>query len=433
MPIAPADLRIEARWIAPLTARSAIHKDRDTVLEDHSLLLRDGRILDIMPSALAAQRYSATAVLSRNSHLLMPGMINVQSGAAALLSRAANGEAARAERSPSVRSMMTNAEFARDGTLAAIAAMLKSGITCFCDRPYFPEETARTANEQGMRAMIGMPVAEGATPWAKDGAQSLTRALELRDRHKGDPLVSTAFAPLAPNRLSDATFSRLATLADELDAGIMVDLHQSTREIDECVAAHGMRPLERLWNLGLLTPALNAAHMVHLNSADMALAQRTGISVTVCPEGDLKCGNGLAPIAAFCAAGVRLGIGSAGPQALSHDIWGNMKIVALLSNACDALRAATHGGATVLGLENEVGSLETGKWADLCCVDLSGPGTQPIGDPLAQMVFGGARDIVSDVWVAGRQLLSGGELTRLDWPDVAARSQAWAARMAAHG
>ena len=139
------------------------------------------------------------------------------------------------------------------------------------------------------------------------------------------------------------------------------------------------------------------------------------------------------PIAAFTAAGVRLGIGSAGAAVLGHDIWGNMKIVALLSNAWDALRAATYGGAAVLGLENEVGSLETGKWADLCCVDLSGPGTQPIGDPLTQLVFGGARDIVSDVWVAGRQLLSGGELTRLDWPEVAARSTAWAARMAARG
>jgi 5-methylthioadenosine/S-adenosylhomocysteine deaminase len=417
MPIAPADLRIEARWIAPMTARHA-------VLKDHSLLVRDGRILDILPSAVAAERYSATAVLARNSHLLMPGMINVQSDAATLLSRGANGDAARVEQ-------MANADFARDGTLAAIAAMLKSGITCFGDRYFFPEETARTANEQGMRAMIGMPVTDGATPWAKDGAQSLTRALELRDRHKGDPLISTAFAPLAANSVSDATFARLATLADELDAGIMVDLHQSKREIDECVAAHGMRPLERLWNLGLLTPALNAAHMVQLEPKDLNLMQRTGISVTVCPEGDMMHGHGLPPVAAFSAAGVRLGIGSAGTAALGHDIWGNMKIVALLSSAGDALRAATHGGAAVLGLENEIGSLETGKWADLCCVDLSGPGTQPIGDPLAQLVFGGARDIVSDVWVAGRQLLSGGELTRLDWSDVAGRSQAWAARMAA--
>ncbi len=417
MPTATADLRIDSRWMAPMSARNV-------VLEDHSLLVRDGRILDILPSTAAAESYSATAVLARNSHLLMPGMINVQSDAATLLSRGANGKAARLE---------TNAEFARDGTLAAIAAMLKSGITCFCDRYYFPEETARAAIEQGMRATVGMPVADGCTPWAKNGAQSLTRALELRDRHKGDALISTAFAPLGANTLSDATFSRLATLADELDAAIMIDLHRSTREIEQCVAAYGMRPLERLWNLGLLTPALNASHMVVLGPADMSLLQRTGISVTVCPEGDMQRGHGLPPIAAFVAAGVRLGIGSAGAAALSRDIWGNMKIVALLSGAGDALRAATHGGAAALGLDGEVGSLEAGKWADLCCVDLSGPATEPIGDPLAQLVFAGARDIVSDVWVAGRQLLSGGELTRLDWPDVAARSRAWAARAAARG
>ncbi|HEX3396911.1 MAG TPA: amidohydrolase family protein [Steroidobacteraceae bacterium] len=416
MPIAPADLRIEVRWVAPMTARNA-------VLEDHSLLVRDGRILDILPSAVAAERYSATAVLQRNSHLLMPGMVNVQSAAAMLLFRGANG-GARTE---------VKAEFARDGTLAAIAEMLKSGITCFCDRYYFPEETARTAHEQGMRAMIGMPVIDAATPWAKDAAQALTRALNLRDKFRGDPLLSTAFAPLAANTLSDATFARLVTLADELDAGIMIDLHQSMHEIEECAGMHGVRPIQRLWNLGLLTPALNAAHMVHLNAADIGLMQRTGISVTVCPQADMRCRAGLPPIAAISAAGVRIGIGSAGAETWAHDIWGDMKIVALLTNAWDALRAATHGGAAVLGLDGEVGTLEIGKWADLCCLDLSGPGTQPVRDPLTQLVFGGGRDIVSDVWVAGRQLLSGGELTRLDWPEVAARAAAWTGRSVKRG
>ena len=108
-------------------------------------------------------------------------------------------------------------------------------------------------------------------------------------------------------------------------------------------------------------------------------------------------------------------------------------MIALSSDAWDGLNAATRGGAAVLGLGSEVGTLEAGKWADLCCVDLSGPATQPLSDPLTQLVFGGGRDIVSDVWVAGRDLLSGGELTRLDWPDVAARSEAWATRLTTRG
>jgi 5-methylthioadenosine/S-adenosylhomocysteine deaminase len=418
MPFVAADLRIEVRWIACMTARNAL-------LEDHSLVVRDGRILDILPSSMAAARYSATAVLQRNSHLLMPGMVNAQTDAASLLFRGAKDQTRAIDR-------VVNPDFARDSTLAAIAEMLKSGITCFCDRSYFPEETLRTANEQGMRVVVGMPVTESATPWANNAAQSLTRSLSLRDKYKGDPLVATAFAPQAANTLSDETFARLVTLADELDAGILIDLHQSLTEVRECMERHGTRPIERLWQLGLLTPALNALHMVHLTAADMSLMQRTGISITLCPQWDLKVGGALPQIAALAAAGVRLGLGSGG-AVLGQDVWGDMKVFALLTHAWDGLHAVTRGGAAALGLESEVGSLEAGKWADLCCVDLSGPATQPWGDPLAQLVFGGGRDMVRDVWVAGRQLLSDGELTRLDWPDVAARSAAWAVRLNARG
>jgi 5-methylthioadenosine/S-adenosylhomocysteine deaminase len=418
MPVVAADLRIEVRWLASMAVQNA-------VLEDHALVIRDGRILDILPTPLAAERYHTTAVLQRNSHLMIPGMVNAQSDAAMLLFRGAKQGAVPAGDG------IINPEFARDGTLAAMAEMLKSGITCFCDRPAYPEETLRTAHEQGMRAVVGMPFADTPSPWANNAAESLTRSLSLRDKYKGNPLVSTAFAPDGAISLSDETFRRLATLADELDAGIMLNLHGSRGEIAECVNAHGMRPIERLWHLGLLSPALNAIHMVHLTAADMGLVQRTGISITLRPQLDLKFSQVLAPIAAFAAAGVRLGLGSGG--ALTQDLWTEMKLAALLTSPWDALHAATRGGAAVLGLEGEVGSLEAGKWADLCCVDLSGPGTQPANNPLERLVFSGGRDLVSDVWVAGRQLLSGGELTRLDWPEVAARCEVWASRLNARG
>jgi len=420
MPAVRADLCIEARWIVPMTARGRL-------LEHHTLVVRDGRILDLLPSAVAMERYACTVVVRRPAHLLMPGMVNADTQAAMSLYRGLAAGDAPFERGVAGRGV-AGREFARDAMLAAIAEMLRSGITCFADRGDCPHEAARTAVEQGMRSVIGIPVSE---------ASSLTEGLNVRDEYRGHPLISTVFAPHGAAAMSDAAFTRLAALADELDAGIVIDLHESAAEIADSMTRHRARPLERLWNLGLLTPALRAIHMVHATAPDIDLAQRCGISVTFCPQSSLKRGFGLPAIGAFAASGIRLSVGSGGGSAdQTQDIWGEMKLLALLTHASagaqsawDSLTIATCGGAAAVGLGPDVGTLEAGKWADVCCVDLGGPATQPLGDPVKQLVFCAGRDDVTDVWVAGRQLVSSREMTRLDWPDVAARASAWALRM----
>jgi 5-methylthioadenosine/S-adenosylhomocysteine deaminase len=409
MPEVAADLCIEVRWIAPMSTQ-------DRLLEHHSVVIRDGRILDILPSISARRRYAASVILQRPSHLLMPGMINARADAALSLFRGST----RLGENPAE----STAQFAHDSVLLGIAEMLRAGITCFSDRHDFPRQTAVAAAEQGIRVVVGMPVAEARTPWAAGSAQALTQALSFRDEYSGHPLVSTVCAPQNANQLSDTTLSKLITLADELDAGIMMEAHTSADEIEQSLAHHGARPLQRLWKLGLLSPAFNAVHMLQASEADIELAQRTGISISVCLQGDLRHGRRFAPLAAFTAAGLRVGLGSAGFAALSQDVWGEMRLAALLSSGWDGLYAATRGGAAVLGLDAEIGSLERGKWADVCCLDLSGPAMQPVNDALSQVAFNGGRDLVSDVWVAGRQLLSAGELTRLDWSDVSSRRTA---------
>jgi 5-methylthioadenosine/S-adenosylhomocysteine deaminase len=415
MPAVLADLSIEARWIVPMTAPGR-------VLEHHTLVVRDGRILDLLPTADAA-RYAATVAVQRPRHLLMPGMINTATCAAKSVFRGLGPESAALER------RLACPELARDGVLAAVAEMLCAGVTCFGNRDDFPDEAARVACDQGMRALIGMRVAESASPWAQSPAECLTLGLRLRDEYKGHPLISTAFAPDAPGRLSDATFARVATLADELDAGIVIDLHESADEIDRSVAAYGMRPIERLWKLGLLTPALHAVHMNHASAADVDLARRTGIAVSLASQACLERESRLPAASRFFGSPIRVGLASAGRTCGTQDLWAEMQLLAFLSgSAWDALAAATCGGAAACGLE-DLGTLATGKWADLCCLDLDGPAIQPLNDPVTQLVFCGGRDMVSDVWIAGRQLLSQGELTRLDWAAAAARAVAWARRL----
>jgi 5-methylthioadenosine/S-adenosylhomocysteine deaminase len=409
-------MHITPRWILPISGGRGL-------LQQHTLVVRDGRILDIVPADTAEERFAPRVSLERPSHLLMPGLVNAHTRIGTL---PAGG---------------TAPVFSQDLAAVGIANMLKAGVTAFCDVGDFPDEAARTAVVQGLRAVIGLPVAAHASAWARAPAEYLTRALKLRDEYKGHPAVSTAFAPLHVHTLEDATLARISTLAAELDAAIVIALNRSRRDIEECVARHGMRPLARLESLGLLTPALIAVHAVSLEEPELELIRRAGAGIALCLSADLARGEGLPPIEALAAAraaGVRLCLGSGRePFSAAQDLWSDIKLLGLhggiasenpVLHAHEVLETATRGGAAVLGLDAEIGTLEAGKWADLCCLDLGGPAMQPTLDPLSQILLAGGRDLVSDVWVAGRQLLSEGQFTRLDWPQLAARLKAAEAR-----
>jgi 5-methylthioadenosine/S-adenosylhomocysteine deaminase len=399
-------MHITARWIVPMTGAGE-------PLREHTLVMRDGRILDVLPSVAAAERYSPRVTLQRASHLLMPGLINARTRIGPPLS-----DAARPRELDPARC------FHADGALLAIANLLKSGVTAFCDIGHFPGEAARAATHQGLRAVIGLPVDGRPSPWAKEPAEYLTRALKLRDEYKAHPSISTAFAPLRVHALDDTTLARIGTLAAELDAGVLVSIHGSAEAVAESRARYGSRPLARLESAGLLTPALGASHLAGLGPEETELARQAGIGVVMCLASELARGNGLPALGALSSLRTALGTDAeiCGP---AHDLWTEIRLFALhasgASNPAAALAAATRGGAAVLGLETEVGTLEPGKWADVCCVDLAGPSAQAAGDPLRQLVLAGGRDWVSDVWVAGRHLLSEGQFTRLDWPALAAR------------
>ncbi len=409
-------MHITPRWMLPMAG------DR-TLLEKHTLVVRDGRILDVLPSDAAAERYAPSVVLERPSHLLMPGLVNAYT------------RIGTPARDPAT------VAFSPELASLAIANMLKAGITTFCEVGYFPSEAARAAVAQGLRAVIGLPVAQEPSPWAQSPAEYLTRALRLRDEYKGHASVSTVFAPLRSETLDDAALARISTLAAELDAGIVVSLNRSQQDIEASMARHGKRPIARLESLGLLTPALIASHLICLEDGEIDLIRRSGPGVALCLSSGLALGDGLPSLAALAvsrAAGVRMSLGTDGASlGPAQDLWSDIKLLALhghiasrspLFGESEVLDAATRGGAAVLGLDAEIGTLEAAKWADLCCLDLGSSVMQPTLEPLAQLLLAGGRDLVSDVWVAGRQLLCEGQFTRLDWSELAARLKGAAAR-----
>jgi 5-methylthioadenosine/S-adenosylhomocysteine deaminase len=196
--------------------------------------------------------------------------------------------------------------------------------------------------------------------------------------------------------------------------------------------------LERLQQLGLLSPLLAAVHMVKLDSTDVELVAAAGASVVHCPQSNLRLGSGLCPVPLFKDRAVNVALGSGGVS--NNDLLAELRSAALIASsmfptatpvsAHEWLQTATLNGARALGLAEAIGSMLPGKWADLCCIDLGRPNTQPTYDPATQIVFAASREQVSDVWVAGRMLLRDRELTHLDTSALLNRAELWRARIA---
>jgi 5-methylthioadenosine/S-adenosylhomocysteine deaminase len=430
------DTLIKARWIIPVEPHAKVY-------ENHALAILGGRIVGIVPEQ-AIVEFQPTQVEELPSHALIPGLVNTHTHAAMSLLRGNADDLPLMEWLenhiwPLERRHVGEA-FVRDGTNLALAEMLRGGVTCFNDMYFFPEVTARQVIQSGMRATVGMIVVDFATAWASGPDEYLSKGLALYDALRGEPLVNAAFAPHAPYTVSDEPLVRLRTLAEELDCPIHMHLHETAAEVRQGRASHGMNPLKRLGQLDLLGPRFIAVHMTQLGEDEMGYYAQFGGSIVHCPESNLKLASGFCPVGKLLDAGINVALGTDGPASNNDlDILGEMKTAALLAKgvagdarvvpAATALRMATLNGAKALGQDLEFGSLEAGKSADIVAIDLGDIETQPLFDPISDIVYAASRHQVTDVWVAGRRLLNRRELTTLDRDGIAAKAVAWRERL----
>lgn len=437
MPEAPLDLLLLPTWLVPV-------EPAGVVLRDHGLGIRDGRIALIAPRS-EAMRHSAAEVRELPQCLLAPGLINAHGHAAMTLLRGIADDLPLMtwlhEHIWPAEGKWVDEDFVRDGTDLAIAEQIKGGITCFSDMYFYPQTAAECVHNAGVRAQITVPVLDFPVPGALNAAEALRTGLQLFDDLKQHPRIRIAFGPHAPYTVSDDKLEQIRVLADELDAGIHMHVHETAQEVAEAVAKHGERPLARLARLGLLGPRFQAVHMTQIDDEDLALLVEHNCSIVHCPESNLKLASGFCPVERLWQAGVNVAIGTDGAASNNDlDLLGETRTAALLAkavagsatalNAHSALRMATLNGARALGLETQTGSLEPGKLADVVAFDLSGLAQQPIYDPVSQLIYASGRDCVKHVWVGGKQLLDDGRLTRMDESELIAKARGWGARIA---
>lgn len=429
----PVDLVIDARWIVPI-------EPADCVLENHSLVVNAGRILDLLPTMEAGSRYAGTHHSRLTEHVLLPGFVNLHTHAAMTLLRGYADDMPLMrwlqERIWPAEGRHVSPGFVYDGTLLACWEMLRGGITCFNDMYFFPADAAQAALSSGIRSAIGITVFEFPSAYGSGADDYLAKGLAVRDTLRDEPLISFCLAPHAPYTVADRTFGRVAEIAGQIDAPIHVHLHETDEEIAGSLKEHGMRPLARLQRLGLLDSRLIAIHAVHLEPDEIYLLAAQGCHVAHCPTSNMKLASGMAPVGAMLAAGLPVGLGTDGAASNNRlDMFQEMRHAALLAKvtggnaallpAHQALRMATLDGARALGLDREIGSLLPGKAADLVGVRLDDWMLQPCFDPASHLVYVAGRESVSDVWVAGRQHIADGMPCDLDANELQHKIKMW--------
>jgi 5-methylthioadenosine/S-adenosylhomocysteine deaminase len=422
-----------ADWI--WSAHYVITEDaQHRVIENGAVAIRADRIVGVGTRAEIDARFHAAHRLDRPDAILAPGLIDTHTHAAMSLFRGIADD-------KKLQDWLTNfifpaeaknvsADFVRWGTRLGCLEMLLGGTTTFTDMYYFEDVVAEVAKEAGMRGVLGetiikFPVADNKTP-----EEALQFTEKYLARFHNDPLVTPAVAPHALYTNSDETLKAARALANKYSAPLVIHLAETKQENDDSMAARHMSPTKVLDSLGVFNGRTVAAHCVWVDEADISTLKDRGVGIAHCPSSNMKLASGIAPVTRMLALDLPVGLGPDGPAGSNNDfnMFEEMDLAAKLQKvatlnpevvpASAALEMATIRGARALGMEKEIGSLETGKRADLILVRTDRPNAVPMYDPVSQMVYALKAEDVRDVMVNGKPVVSDGRILTLNQAQI---------------
>ena len=409
------------------------------VLENHSIAITAGKIVAIFKNSELA-KWQSDNIVELPTHTIMPGLINAHAHSAMSLLRGKADDLALMDWLQNhiwpAESAHVGNEFVFDGTLIAMAEMIRSGTTTVNDMYFYNDAVARAGKQAGMRTFVGCSILEFPTAYAQNADDHIAKALKEIDQFGEDDLVKFTLAPHAPYTVANETFEKIFKIAEERHLRVHCHLHETAFEVEESVRLHGVRPLKRLDNLGVLHNRWMAAHMVHLNNEEIQFAAKTGISALHNPASNMKLASGIARIPAMIQAGVNVALGTDGAASNNAlDMLSELRLAALLAkvgsgnptdvDAHTALEMATLNGAKALGMADKIGSVEVGKHADLIAIDLAEIETSPLYDPVSHIVYAAGREQVTHVWIDGQLRMNNRELMSISMDECMDKSLYW--------
>jgi len=429
---------IEPNWDLLIVGGTVLTMEPDCEpIKDGAVAVANGRIAAVGLAENLLEHAPTGEVVNAAGCIVMPGLVNTHAHLAMTLMRGLADDLPLMEWLnehiwPAEKSLMDR-EMVRLGTELAVAEQFLAGITTTTDMYFFGSEVASVLAGAGMRGVVAESLIDMATPRCANPEEMMDTQRQLAEEYRDHPLITPSVAAHSPYSVCAANLVKEAELAEDLGVPMQIHLSETRWEVEKLLEEKGRTPVAYLADLGVLSERTVAAHCVHVSAEDVDILVDFEVGVAHNPVSNLKLASGVAPVPAMAAAGVKLGMGTDGAASNNTlDVLRDTQLAALLHKgvtgdptalpARNMVEMATIGGARVLGLDAEIGTLAEGKAADVVCMALDGPHNTPVFDPYSHLVFAARSADVRHVLINGRLVVGNGKLNTVDWERIEAQA-----------
>jgi len=408
------------------------------VIEDAGVAISGGRIVAVGSRKEIVAKYTAAQTVDARGKIIIPGLINGHTHIPMTLFRGLADDLDLQDWLTKyifpAEAKNVSEEFVRAGTRLGLAEMIRGGTTTYCDMYYFEDAIADETAKAGVRGVLGETVIDFPVADNKTNAEAMAYTERFVKKWQGHELITPAIAPHAPYTVSEEHLKAARAFSDRTGAPIVTHISETKREVDDSLKAKGASPIDYLSRIGFLNHRVIAAHVVWPSVDEIGTLKRAGVGVVHNPQSNMKLASGVSPVPKMLAEGLRVGLGTDG-AASNNDLsmWEEMDTAAKLHklfsgdpkviSAREAFELATIRGAEALHMEKEIGSIETGKRADLVIVERDSLSQTPSYNIYSDLVYATKASDVQTVIINGRIVMRDRRLLTLDEASIKASAR----------
>ena len=370
-------------------------------------------------------------IIDGNNGILMPGMINCHTHVSMVPFRSLADDCKDRLKKYlfPLEQRLVNKDLVYIGAKYGIAEMLLGGVTTFCDMYYFEDEVAKAAKELNIRAILCETIVDFPSPDSDEIFGGLKYSKEFIEKWKGDNLITPGVAPHAPYTNNDKSLKEAYKISKKYNIPITMHVAEMDYEFKECIEKYNLTPVQYLNSLGILDSNFISAHTILVDDRDINILKEKGVGISHNIGANSKGAKGVAPIIKMKEQNINVGLGTDGPMSGNTlDIITQLSQVAkihkLFNNdrsllpSYEVLEMATIGGAKVLGIEKEVGSIEIDKKADMILIETESVNMQPIYDYYATIVYSANPSNIDTVIIDGEIVVKNKKLISGNFKDI---------------